>query len=52
MEKMDIKLSVIETEKKYYYDPTETTYGGSSAIVSWGPDNNIPNLLLNCYESS
>lgn len=52
MEKMDIKLSVIETEKKYYYDPTETTYGGKDAIVSWGPDNNIPNLLLNCYESS
>lgn len=52
MEKMDVKLSVIETENKYYYDPTETTYGGKDAIVSWGPDNNIPNLLLNCYESS
>lgn len=52
MEKMDIKLSVIETEQKYYYDPTETTYGGKDAIVSWGPENTLPNLLLNAYESS
>ena len=49
---LNIKLSVIETEKKYYYDPTETTYGGKDAIVTWGPDNNVPNLLLNCYEGS
>lgn len=53
MEKdLNIKLSVIETEQKYYFDTTETTYGGGDAIVSWGVDNNIPTLLTNCYEGS
>lgn len=51
-ENLDIKLSVIETEQKYYYDTTEPTYGGEGNIVAWGKDNNIPNLLLNCYEGS
>lgn len=51
MEKQEIKLSVVEVEQKYFYDPTENLYGGEG-IVSWGVDNNVPALLSNCYEKS
>lgn len=51
MEK-DIKLSVIDTEKKYSIpDYTETVYGNNS-IVSYGPNNDMPILLRNCYRGS
>lgn len=48
---LDIRLSVVETMKKYSYDPTETTYGDNS-IVSYGADNTLPYLLRNCYLQS
>ena len=46
-----IQLSVVDTERKYTYDPAESVYGGEQ-VVSWGFDNNIPKLLNNCYEKS
>jgi len=50
-ENKNIILSVVEVEQKYTIDPAENVYGGEG-IVSWGADNNIPNLLENCYEKS
>lgn len=51
MEK-EVKLSVIETEKKYSVpDYSESTYGVNS-IVSYGRDNDMPILLRNCYRGS
>lgn len=48
----NIKLSVVETERKYSYDPSEDVYGGGDGIVSWGKYNETPKLLGNCYERS
>ena len=50
-EKKNITLSVVDVEKKYYYDPAETVYGGEQ-VVSWGVDNNLPKLYANCVERS
>lgn len=46
-----INFSVIDVEREYAYDPTENVYGNES-IVSYGKDNNLPNLYFNCYNSS
>lgn len=46
-----IRLSVIETEKKYEYDYDENTYGENS-VVSYGSDNRAPILFKNCYRNS
>ncbi len=46
-----INLSIVEAVKKYSYDPEETTYG-SQNIVSYGKDNDLPNLYKNCYLNS
>lgn len=51
MEEKNIKLSVVEVERKYTYDPAESVYGGEQ-VVSWGRDNDIPKLLNNCVEKS
>ena len=51
-ENKTIQLSVVETEKKYTYDPSESIYGGGSGIVSWGADNDLVKLLYNCYTKS
>ena len=48
----NIALSVVEVEKKYTIDPTESVYGGGSGIVSWGEDNNLPALMTTCYQKS
>lgn len=48
----EIKLSVVDVERKYTYDPAETVYGGGNGIVSWGADNDVPKLLYNCYANS
>lgn len=45
-----ITLSVVETERKYTIDPTESVYGNGDGIVSWGVDNALPNLLGTCYD--
>lgn len=45
-----LQFSVIETEKKYRIAEGEVVYGGG--IVSWGPNNDIPTLLYNCYDNS
>lgn len=50
-EKKNITLSVVDVEKKYYYDPAETVYGGEQ-VVSWGIDNNLPKLYANCVDNS
>ena len=53
MEKEErLLLSVVDVEKKYTIDPAETVYGGGTAIVSWGRDNDLPKLLTTCYEKS
>lgn len=46
-----IKLSVLDVEKKYHYEYDETTYGTQN-IVSYGADNNAPALFNNCYKNS
>lgn len=46
-----IKLSVVDTERKYSIEYGETAYGQDS-IVSYGKDNNMPILLRNCYRNS
>lgn len=46
-----IRLSVIDTERKYTYEYEEATYGNDS-IVSYGKDNNAPILFKNCYRNS
>lgn len=47
-----IRLSVIDTEKRYSVpDYTESVYS-SSQIVSYGKDNDLPILLRNCYRGS
>lgn len=50
-ENNDVKLSVLDIEKKYIIDPEETTYG-NNGIVSWGVDNSLPVLYRNCYNQS
>ena len=50
-EKNNIKLSVLDIEKKYSYDPAENTYG-SNSIVQWGLNNDLPLLYRNCYLNS
>ena len=47
----NIQLSVLDIEKKYIVDPEETTYGNKS-LVTWGLDNQLPVLYLNCYHKS
>ena len=47
-----VKLSVVETERKYVYDPAEDVYGGGEGVVSWGKENDVPKLLANCVERS
>ncbi len=48
----NIALSIVEVERKYTVDPTESVYGGDKGIVSWGEDNNLPSLLTTCYNKS
>lgn len=50
--KQELKFSVVDVEKKYTVDPTETVYGGGNGIVSWGSDNQLPSLLGTCYDKS
>lgn len=47
----DIKLSVLDVEKKYAVGLDEYTYG-SDRMVAWGDDNNLPVLYRNCYNQS
>lgn len=48
----EIALSVVETARKYSVpDYSENTYGNNS-IVSYGPENDMPLLLRNCYRGS
>ena len=50
--KQELKFSVVDVEKKYTVDPTDTVYGGGNGIVSWGADNSLPSLMRTCYEKS
>ena len=50
-EQNKIQLSVLDIEKKYIVDPEEATYGNKS-LVTWGLDNQLPVLYLNCYHKS
>lgn len=47
----EIRLSVLDVEKKYIVDPEEFTYG-SDKMVAWGADNKLPVLYKNCYNQS
>lgn len=54
-EKNDIRLSVLDVENKYKVDYTEYIYGSgnnSDKPVSWGEDNALPSLYMNCYSKS
>lgn len=53
-ENNDIKLSVLDIEKKYKVDYSEYTYNGQNGEkpVAWGEDNNLPMLYMNCYAKS
>lgn len=51
MENINLKLSVLDIEKKYKYDYEETCYGKDN-IVSYGKDNDAPLLFKNCYRNS
>ena len=52
MEKQNnIKLSVLDVERKYQYEYEEQTYG-QDQIVAYGKDNNAPILFRNCYRNS
>ena len=46
-----IRLSVLDIEKKYTVSPEEYVYS-SNAMVAWGIDNQLPKLYRNCYEQS
>lgn len=49
----EIKLSVLDIEKKYTIDIEEAEYGGSDRnIVQWGKNNDAPVLYKNCYKNS
>lgn len=47
-----VLMSVVDVEQKYVYDPAEDVYGGGDGVVSWGADNSLPKLLINCAEKS
>ena len=47
----NIRLSVLDVEKKYTIDPEELTYG-TNKMVTWGVDNRLPVLYRNCYNQS
>lgn len=49
--KETIKLSILDTEKKYSYEIDEKTYGANQ-MVQWGADNAAPLLYRNCYRNS
>lgn len=51
MENINLKLSVLDVQKKYEYEYEETTYGPDE-IVSYGKDNAAPILFKNCYKNS
>ena len=50
MEK-EIRLSVLDIEKKYTYDVEESVYSDDK-LVQWGKNNDAPVLYLNCYRNS
>ena len=47
----NIRLSVLDIERKYIVDPDELTYGNNK-LVTWGADNKLPMLYRNCYNQS
>ena len=49
--KVNMQFSLVEAEKKYSYDYTETVYG-KDGVVSYGKDNDAPLLFYNCYSNS
>ena len=49
--KEEIKFSIIEVENRYKIPVGETVNSGNK-MVSWGVDNDIPQLLWNCYSKS
>lgn len=49
--KEKVMLSVVDVESKYTIDPAESV-NGSSGIVTWGVNNDLPKLLSTCYDKS
>ena len=47
----NIKLSILDTQKKYTYEIDEKVYGVDQ-IVQWGADNAAPLLYKNAYRQS
>lgn len=51
METKNIKFSIVETERKYKIPAGETVNNGTK-MVTWGIDNDTPQLLWGCYSHS
>lgn len=49
---LDIKLSVLDIERKYKLDFNEYSDTKSSSYIKWGEDNQLPLLFKNCYQQS
>lgn len=47
----EIKLSVLEVERRYRTDYDEYSYGDGKPVI-WGEDNSLPSLYFNCYANS
>ena len=48
----DFKFSVVDIERKYTTEYNDTENYAGSGPIQWGKDNQLPNLLLNCYKQS
>lgn len=52
MAEQNIKFSIVDVEKRYKEYAGETVSSSGGKIVSWGIDNDTPNLLWGCYSHS
>lgn len=50
-ERENLKLSILDIERKYTVNIDENTYG-EDKMVAWGNNNDAPVLYLNCYRNS
>lgn len=48
---LQVNMSVVETVRKYSYEYDETS-NGNGQYVAYGPNNDFPTLMKNCYRQS
>lgn len=51
-ENLTVELSVVDAERKYSVPEYSETVYSTNSIVSYGPENDLPILLRNCYRGS